>query len=119
MFKSNDQFKAWNNLQQALDDASEIAPCTNYPDLFFPEVGQNPWQARKLCQGCPVIEQCADYGIRFENDGLWGGMTPRERFIKRRELGYSEPEFFTGETIAKPLDSSVDPLFGTDFAEPS
>ena len=37
-------------------------------------------QARIVCNGCPVREQCLDHAIEHrETNGMWGGRTPRQR----------------------------------------
>jgi WhiB family transcriptional regulator, redox-sensing transcriptional regulator len=35
-------------------------------------------EAVKVCQACPVIEPCREYG-KDERYGVWGGTTPNER----------------------------------------
>lgn len=55
-------------------------------ELFFPEKGAANKKARALCAACSVIEICQDYAINEpEIDGIWGGMTPRERKSVRKE----------------------------------
>lgn len=47
---------------------------------FFPSVGKNPTHARKdLCANCPVITECLDYAIMYDEDGVWGGLTKKQR----------------------------------------
>jgi len=42
-------------------------------------------QARKLCEGCHVLEKCAAYAIAAKEPyGVWGGTTPLSRGIKRK-----------------------------------
>jgi len=52
------------------------------PELFFPDVGSS-WMAtiaKQICEQCPVTVQCLDYAItHFEQHGIWGGLSPRER----------------------------------------
>jgi WhiB family redox-sensing transcriptional regulator len=71
------------DLYKAQDDAEEIVPCTNFPDLFFPttEDGSvNLKTARDMCAICPIVAQCAEYGIKNEPEfGIWGGLTVKER----------------------------------------
>jgi WhiB family redox-sensing transcriptional regulator len=57
------------------------------PESFFPEKGRSSQLAKKICQGCPVANQCLAYAI--ENDeqwGVWGGLGSFERakLMKRR-----------------------------------
>lgn len=98
MFKSNDQKTALAELLRETD-TMEIAetPCSNYPDAFFPEVGQGGDSqatqfARSACASCPIVASCADYGIKYERYGFWGGLSPRERSEIRRLRGISEPD---------------------------
>lgn len=47
---------------------------------FFPENG-NYAEARIICSTCPVIRQCLEMALSFDEDdyGMFGGKTPRER----------------------------------------
>ena len=55
------------------------------PDLFFPERGASTREAKEVCRGCVVREDCLDYAIRNgEKFGIWGGMSERERRRVRR-----------------------------------
>lgn len=59
------------------------------PDMWFGEEGnyQSSIQAKKICQTCPVIEQCGEYAIRGNIIyGVWGGMTLRERQAAKRRM---------------------------------
>lgn len=57
------------------------------PDLWFceGEACDAEIEAVEICAGCPAIGHCA---ITFmsEQDGLWGGMTHRNRAVLRRYL---------------------------------
>lgn len=72
-------------LYKAQDEAEEIVPCTNDPDLFFPDQGGHGVQwtvVKKLCGGCPIVAQCAEYGIKHEPYfGVWGGLSIYERAV--------------------------------------
>jgi len=49
-------------------------------------------QAKKLCESCPVITECAEYAINaMEPYGVWGGLSPRER-VAVRGLGRGRPK---------------------------
>ncbi len=55
------------------------------PDLFFPERGASTREAKEVCRGCVVREECLDYAItNGEKFGIWGGMSERERRRVRR-----------------------------------
>jgi WhiB family transcriptional regulator, redox-sensing transcriptional regulator len=60
------------------------------PDLFFPiavgtAVSKQVTRALRICDGCPVRQQCLDFAMQSgEKDGIWGGTTPEERIRARR-----------------------------------
>lgn len=55
------------------------------PDLFFPERGASTREAKEVCKGCVVRNECLDYALaNGEKFGIWGGMSERERRRVRR-----------------------------------
>ncbi|MFE9769445.1 WhiB family transcriptional regulator [Streptomyces sp. NPDC005808] len=56
------------------------------PEELFVE-GAAQTRAKAVCTGCPVLTECLAYALdhRIEN-GVWGGMTSRERrgLLRRR-----------------------------------
>lgn len=72
------------------------ASCRGHdPNLWFP-TGGSTWEERKqirtaldICRQCPVKEQCLNYALRHEREGIWGGRTQREREALRRHLNMS------------------------------
>lgn len=82
MFESNQQSRAWLSLNEAIDKAETQIPCTGYPEAFFPDKGkigpELAW-ALEACKSCPVQLQCAEYGIKYESEGIWGGLTSSTR----------------------------------------
>ena len=65
------------------------AACEGQPlELFFPGQGQSSKakQAKAICNNCPVVEECLDYILQFEDPtarhGIFGGMNPDERRSK-------------------------------------
>ncbi len=36
-------------------------------------------QARAVCRGCLVREECAAWALEHDERGIWGGMTEQER----------------------------------------
>ncbi|MEY4417971.1 MAG: hypothetical protein RIQ88_409 [Actinomycetota bacterium] len=56
------------------------------PEAFFPEKGGSTRDAKKICSGCDVRQQCLDYALaNDERFGIWGGLSERERRkLKRR-----------------------------------
>lgn len=59
-------------------------------DLFFPERGETTSAAKAVCAGCPVRDECREFGMR-ERFGVWGGASERERKTLRREQPKPEP----------------------------
>jgi WhiB family redox-sensing transcriptional regulator len=56
------------------------------PDLFFPERGASTREAKEVCRGCVVREDCLEYALaNGEKFGIWGGMSERERRRVRRQ----------------------------------
>ena len=56
------------------------------PDLFFPERGASTREAKEVCRGCVVREDCLEYALQnSEKFGIWGGMSERERRRIRRQ----------------------------------
>lgn len=39
-----------------------------------------------ICQSCPCLKECADWGIYKERWGIWGGLTPKDREKLRRRM---------------------------------
>lgn len=61
------------------------------PAAFFPNKGQSPREAKKVCRACPVREQCLAYALENgERWGVWGGTTDEER-RKLRDKGEGKP----------------------------
>lgn len=61
------------------------------PKTFFPtdEIGED--RAKRLCQGCPLLEQCLEFAlVKGEKHGVWGGKTEKERhrLHKQRNFRY-------------------------------
>ena len=55
------------------------------PDLFFPERGASTREAKEVCRGCVVQEDCLEYALaNSEKFGIWGGLSERERRRIRR-----------------------------------
>ncbi len=55
------------------------------PDLFFPERGSSTREAKEVCRGCVVREECLEYAVTYgEKFGIWGGLSERERRKIRR-----------------------------------
>jgi len=58
-----------------------LAACRGVdPDLFFPERGASTREAKEVCRGCVVREDCLEYAlVNRVKYGVWGGHSERER----------------------------------------
>jgi WhiB family redox-sensing transcriptional regulator len=80
------------------------------PEIFFPmdiEMGfgqfttkyQSLEAAKKVCQNCPLINECLEYAIENYEIGVWGGTTERERYLMRRRNRRKYPAKHRGPSI--------------------
>lgn len=44
-------------------------------------------EAISICKKCEHVSECAEWGIRHETHGFWGGLNPRQRRDIRRSRG--------------------------------
>jgi WhiB family redox-sensing transcriptional regulator len=71
-------------------------------DLFFPDKDDNAIgsteiaMAKRICLSCPHQIECADWGIRNERFGIWGGLTESNRRPIRKSLNI----ILRGEDVA-------------------
>lgn len=65
----------------------DLANCLGVdPDLFFPERGASTREAKGVCHGCVVRDDCLEFALENgEKFGIWGGMSERERRRIRRQ----------------------------------
>jgi len=59
-------------------------------ELFFPEIGEDRvllTQLKSMCKRCPHFQECAEWGIKNEKYGIWGGLSSQERIRIRRQRG--------------------------------
>jgi WhiB family redox-sensing transcriptional regulator len=62
-------------------------PCSEMPDLFFPEDipdeevrNEAIKTAKSICKGCPIKWQCFEYATTTgQENGVWAGTLPHER----------------------------------------
>jgi WhiB family transcriptional regulator, redox-sensing transcriptional regulator len=64
-----------------------LAACRGVdPELFYTERGESTREAKAVCAGCPVREECLLYAVaNVERYGVWGGRSERERRRMRSE----------------------------------
>ncbi len=61
------------------------------PDLFFPERGASSREAKEVCRGCVVKEECLEFALQSgEKFGIWGGKSERERRRLRRQRALTQ-----------------------------
>lgn len=64
------------------------AACQGYDvDLFFGDSRSFSSTAKGICETCPVKQECLEYGLLYEEFGVWGGSTHVER-RKTRKTNY-------------------------------
>ena len=58
------------------------------PEAFFPEKGGSTREAKRICLGCEVKDECLEYALaKDERFGIWGGLSERERRkLKKRAV---------------------------------
>jgi WhiB family redox-sensing transcriptional regulator len=64
-------------------DWTDLANCVGVDaELMFPDRWTDPADAKAVCAGCEVREQCLAQALaNGERYGVWGGLTPDERRV--------------------------------------
>jgi WhiB family redox-sensing transcriptional regulator len=59
----------------------ELARCQGVnPEIFHPAEDDEGAEAKAICALCAVREPCLEFALAArEKEGVWGGMTARER----------------------------------------
>lgn len=92
MFENRDQAKDMMELWDAMDAMPEPVACANFPEAFFPNnemplhSEEAAW-AKSMCQACPVKELCKQFAVKWDMTGIWGGTSPNERSLIRKQQG--------------------------------
>ena len=72
------------------DTSSALCAQTD-PEMFYPDsMGASPLVkvAKEVCRKCPVQTECLAFALKTkEPEGIWGGLTPRERFQLLKKHG--------------------------------
>ena len=57
-------------------------------ELFFPDIGSSSqaFNAKKICNRCPHISECFEWGLHNERFGVWGGASEFDRRKLRAKL---------------------------------
>lgn len=77
------------DLADSADDLwQERALCAQTdPEAFFPEKGGSTREAKRICLGCEVRDECLEYALaNDERFGIWGGLSERERRRLKRGI---------------------------------
>ena len=57
-------------------------------NMFFPDTPNNHARAAKaICETCPVVDECLQWALDNNEQGVWGGLTDNQRKNLRRKLG--------------------------------
>jgi WhiB family redox-sensing transcriptional regulator len=88
----DDEFDPWDWSLFGVDVMTEQwqdrALCAETdPEAFFPEKGGSTRDAKRICAGCEVKQECLDYALaNDERFGIWGGLSERERRRLKRGI---------------------------------
>ena len=54
--------------------------CVGNPSYFwFSDIAAEQARAIRVCNACPVVEQCKEYALTHREYGVWGGLTEAAR----------------------------------------
>jgi WhiB family redox-sensing transcriptional regulator len=78
------------------------AACKGMTDMFFGEKLDYHLRQKALatCASCPVIEPCREYALKLSQhlrlQGVWGGLTQKQRriILKEMKIKIVEEELF-------------------------
>lgn len=101
------------------------AACLNADsDSFYPDKGDSALPAKAICNGdderppCEVREACLSWALdRDERQGVWGGLSAREREQLRRRLGLPD-RIPTGQPCGTHAAYQRHHRFGEEPCEP-
>jgi len=71
----------------------ESAACRGSdPELFFSDREGHIAAAKSVCSRCPLMRNCALWAIRFEEYGVFGGLSAKERVLLRGAKPALDPQ---------------------------
>lgn len=71
-----DQAADWSDLIVAAEDT----PCQSAPSWWTSEDADYQRLAAAACRGCPLMQDCRDYGLTYRKErGVYGGLTEKDR----------------------------------------
>lgn len=59
-------------------------------------------KAREICRSCPVQRTCLQWGVLYEDEGMWGGLTRDELRRERHHHGIQRQEPWTSWRAPSP-----------------
>lgn len=81
----NDPYQLPDEPNLSPDWRGSAACAQTDPELWFPERGGSPRNAKRVCRTCPVRWECLAYALtNDERHGVWGGYMPDERAQMRK-----------------------------------
>lgn len=83
-----DTFARGGRMMTEAEQWQERALCAQTdPEAFFPEKGGSTREAKRICLGCEVRDECLEYALaNDERFGIWGGLSERERRRLKRGI---------------------------------
>ncbi len=84
--------RATTNAASGRDWRFSAACASVDPDLFFPRRAEDRplaqvAEAKLVCGGCPVRQECLDWALETRQDsGVWGGLSENERRSMHRRV---------------------------------
>lgn len=60
-------------------------PCEGKTELFFGQ-GRVSTEARRLCASCPALLWCLEWATENDEEGIWAGLTRKERRARKAKL---------------------------------
>lgn len=73
-----------------------------WPDIFFDQDNDSRHEAKKLCDICPVFDECLEYAVDHQPVGWWANTTARDRYRIRRQRTATTPAPLPGPGIVCP-----------------
>lgn len=56
------------------------------PEIFDGETLSDIVTAKRICNGCPIRDECAKWAMQTQDFGVWGSLTPNERSRKAKGM---------------------------------
>lgn len=76
-----------------LPQFEDAACATTYGMQLFADVTSDTLpEVREICRSCPVQLRCLQWGVLYEDEGVWGGMMRDELRRERHRHGIKRQE---------------------------